>query len=219
MIVGLHREGTRILWSLLIALIAFNLTAIWFLAPSSYLIAIFFVISLVLFFLVAQFFRVPKRSFVSNENQIICPADGKVVAIEEVDENEYLRTRCRQISVFMSPLNVHIQWYPIDGKVSYSKYHPGKYLVAWHPKSSTENERHTTVVENNRVSILFRQIAGAVARRIISYSEVGQSVKKSDEAGFIKFGSRVDIFIPLEAKVNVQLQQKVKGGVSVLAEY
>ena len=173
---------------------------------------------LIIALLVLQFFRNPKRNTVQNPQQIIAPVDGKVVAIEEVDEPEYFKGKRRQISIFMTPLNVHVTRYPISGVVKYSQYHPGKYLVASHPKSSTENERTTIVVETETVGeILYRQIAGAVARRIVNYAKVGDTAVQGTDAGFIKFGSRVDIFVPLDMKINVTLGEKVKGGEQVIA--
>jgi len=177
------------------------------------------VIFLVLFILVLQFFRNPKRTFIGDNNCIIAPADGKVVVIEEVIENEYFKDKRRQISIFMSPLNVHVTRYPIDGEVMFSKYHPGKYLVAWHPKSSEENERTTIVVKNPSMGeILYRQIAGAVARRIVNYAKVGENVTQGSDAGFIKFGSRIDIFVPLDFKIEVTLNQITKGGETIIAK-
>ncbi|MCP4884107.1 MAG: phosphatidylserine decarboxylase family protein [Flavobacteriales bacterium] len=176
------------------------------------------ILFLVGFVLILQFFRDPKRNTIISDNQIIAPADGKVVVIEEVVEKEYFNYKRRQISIFMSPLNVHVTRYPISGKVKYSKYHPGKYLVAWHPKSSEDNERTTIVVEN-KVSgeILYRQIAGAVARRIVNYAKTNQQVIQGEDAGFIKFGSRIDIFVPLDMKIEVNLNQKTRGGETILA--
>lgn len=176
------------------------------------------ILLLVFFVLVLQFFRDPKRNTVLNDDHIIAPADGKVVVIEDVEENEYFNEKRKQISIFMSPLNVHVTRYPVSGKVAYSKYHPGKYLVAWHPKSSEDNERTTIVVKNQRVGeILYRQIAGAVARRIVNYAKTGQQVIQGEDAGFIKFGSRIDIFVPLDMKIKVELNQKTKGGETILA--
>ena len=170
------------------------------------------------FILVLQFFRDPKRNTIMNDGQVIAPADGKVVVIEEVLEKEYFKDKRRQISIFMSPLNVHVTRYPISGRVKYSKYHPGKYLVAWHPKSSEENERTTIVVENSSSGeILYRQIAGAVARRIVNYAKTDRNVIQGEDAGFIKFGSRIDIFVPLDMKIEVNLNQKTKGGETILA--
>jgi phosphatidylserine decarboxylase len=165
------------------------------------------------------FFRVPKRNFVRKDGVVYSPCDGKVVVIEETTENEFYKDKRIQVSIFMSPLNAHNQVYPISGNVKYTKYHPGKFLVAWHPKSSTDNERSTVVVENDKISILFRQIAGAVARRIVTYSKVEDTVKVADEFGFIKFGSRVDLFFPLGTKINVALEQKVTGGESIITTY
>ena len=178
------------------------------------------IIFLLFFVLILQFFRNPKRTTVEKLHQIIAPVDGKIVVIEEVIEKEIFKDKRRQVSIFMSPLNVHVTRYPISGKVTFSKYHPGKYLVAWHPKSSEENERTTVVVENNVVGpILYRQIAGALARRIVNYAVKDQRVVQGADAGFIKFGSRVDIFLPLDMKVNVSLNGKAKGGETVIAEY
>ena len=176
------------------------------------------ILALVLFLLILQFFRNPKRNTIINNNHIIAPADGKVVVIEEVIEKEYFKGKKRQISIFMSPLNVHVTRYPVGGIVKYSKYHPGRYFVAWHPKSSEENERTTIVIENPGIGeILYRQIAGAVARRIVNYAKVGQNVDQGGDAGFIKFGSRIDIFVPLDMEVEVQLHQKTKGGETIIA--
>lgn len=170
------------------------------------------------FVLVLQFFRDPKRNTSLDDDHVIAPADGKVVVIEEVEEKEYFHGKRRQISIFMSPLNVHVTRYPVSGKVKYSKYHPGKYLVAWHPKSSEENERTTIVVENkNTVEILYRQIAGAVARRIVNYAKTDEQVIQGEDAGFIKFGSRIDIFVPLDMTIEVSLNQKTRGGETIIA--
>ena len=171
----------------------------------------------IFFFLVAQFFRVPKRSINNIEGQITCPSDGKVVVIEKVHEPEYFKDERIQVSIFMSPLNVHVQWTPMAGLVRYAEYHTGKYLVAWHPKSSAENERTTLVVESDRGEVLFRQVAGAVARRIRFYIQPGDMVKSGDEVGFIKFGSRIDVFLPLDAEILVNLDQKVQGRETLLA--
>ena len=177
------------------------------------------VVSLILFVLIVQFFRIPNRLLTTGESQVIAPADGTIVVIEETEEGEYFKERKRQISIFMSPLNVHVNRNPVSGIVRYFKYYPGKYLVAWHPKSSTENERTTVVIESpNGVQVLMRQIAGAVARRIIWYVKEGQPVEQGQEMGFIKFGSRVDVFLPLDAEINVKIGDRTKGGVTVLAE-
>lgn len=174
--------------------------------------------SILMFLLIIQFFRNPKRATVINEASVIAPVDGKVVVIEEVYEKEYFKENRLMISVFMSPINVHVTRHPINGVVKYSKYHPGKYLVAWHPKASEENERTTVVVENiNSVEVLYRQIAGALAKRIVNYAEVGGQVVQGSDSGFIKFGSRVDVYLPLNAEVLVELGQKVKGGITEIA--
>lgn len=176
-------------------------------------------ISIVFLIIILQFFRNPSIKPTLGENLVISPADGKVVVIEEVMETEYFNEKRLQVSVFMSPFNVHVNRNPVGGIVKYFKYHPGKYLVAWHPKSSTENERTTTVIENKQhVQVLFRQIAGALAKRIVWYVKEGQPVQQAGEMGFIKFGSRVDIYLPLDAKVKVELNQVVKGGRTILAE-
>ncbi len=177
------------------------------------------ILSVVVLVLVLQFFRNPKRVTSINEKHIISPVDGKVVIVEEVHEKEYFKDKRVQVSIFMSPLNVHVTRYAICGSVVFSKYHPGKYLVAWHPKSSVLNERTTVVVENKSVGhILYRQIAGAVARRIVNYAKVGDQAVQGADAGFIKFGSRVDLFLPIGMKINVQKNQIVKGGVDCIAE-
>ncbi|MBA4135143.1 MAG: phosphatidylserine decarboxylase family protein [Flavobacterium sp.] len=174
---------------------------------------------LVLFFfvMILQFFRNPNRKINPNKNTILAPVDGKVVVIEEVFEEEYFKDKRLQVSIFMSPINVHVTRYAASGKIKFSKYHPGKYLVAWHPKASTENERTTVVIETEAFGeILYRQIAGALARRIVNYAEEGQEVTQGDDAGFIKFGSRVDIYLPLGTKVDVKLQQKAVGNQTVI---
>lgn len=174
--------------------------------------------SILVLVLVLQFFRNPKRETLVNENHIISPVDGKVVVIEEVFEKEYFKDKRLQVSIFMSPINVHVTRYAISGKVVFSKYHPGKYLVAWHPKSSELNERTTVVLENNTVGkILYRQIAGAVARRIVNYAKIGDKAIQGADAGFIKFGSRVDLFLPVGTKLNVAIEQVIKGGVDKIA--
>jgi phosphatidylserine decarboxylase len=178
-------------------------------------------LALVVFCLIIWFFRMPTRTPIIDDNKIIAPSDGKVVIIEKVFEPEYFKEERIQVSIFMSPLNVHAQWFPINGKVNYYKYHPGKYLVAWHPKSSTLNERTTLVLENKKgEEILVRQVAGAVARRIVSYAtKPGIKAEQGEEFGFIKFGSRIDLYLPLNAKVITELEQKVEGSISVIAEF
>ncbi len=216
----IHKEGHRMLIALFVILTLLNLS-VYFIFPEKTTLRFWIGgFGLLLFLSILQFFRSPARTYVLNDNQIIAPADGKVVVIEEVVESEYFKDKRRQISVFMSPINVHINRNPISGTVKYFKYHPGKYLVAWHPKASLENERTTVVLENNKnQGILMRQIAGALAKRIVWYVKVSDSVAQTDEFGFIKFGSRVDVFVPLDAKIKVQLGQKTKGGQTVLAEF
>jgi phosphatidylserine decarboxylase len=174
--------------------------------------------TLLLLIIILQFFRNPKRNFIRNENQILSPVDGKVVVIEEVFEAEYFKDKRIQVSIFMSPINVHVTRYALSGIVKFSKYHPGKFLVAWHPKASEENERTTVVIENATFgAILYRQIAGALARRIVNYAEEGMQVVQGEDAGFIKFGSRVDLFFPLGTVINVELNQKAIGGKTSIA--
>tara|TARA_R110002051_G_scaffold76952_1_gene140367 strand:- start:2223 stop:2891 length:669 start_codon:yes stop_codon:yes gene_type:complete len=174
--------------------------------------------ALVLLILILQFFRNPKRKIAKDFNDILAPVDGKVVVIEEVEENEYFKGKRIQVSIFMSPINVHVTRYPASGAVVYSKYHPGKYLVAWHPKASEENERTTIVIKTPKFGeILYRQIAGALAKRIVNYAEVGNSVHQGEDAGFIKFGSRVDLFLPLDCAITVKLNQKVVGAKTCIA--
>ncbi len=218
MIKGFHKEGRTFLFFASLISLALIYSARSLLGTGFFFWFIVLVI-LVFLYLFFQFFRVPLRTQNLDESTILCPCDGKVVVIEEVEETEYLNARCRQISIFMSPLNVHINWYPVKGIVRYFKYHPGKFLVAWHPKSSTENERTTVILEQEKGKILVRQIAGAVARRIRCYAIPGTKVEQGAELGFIKFGSRVDVFIPLEAKVEVKIDDVVKGGVSSLARW
>ena len=177
------------------------------------------IVCLILLILILQFFRNPRRKTEVNSDHIIAPVDGKVVVIEEVEEPEYFQDKRLQVSIFMSPINVHVTRYALSGIVKYSKYHPGKYLVAWHPKASTENERTTIVVENKTFGgILYRQIAGALAKRIVNYATEGEEVEQGTDAGFIKFGSRVDVYLPLGTKVNVKIGDTVKGGVQVIAQ-
>jgi phosphatidylserine decarboxylase len=213
-----HKEGYKIIsitFIIAIAaiLLADNFIDINWLTKTIQVIVLGFVI------IVLQFFRNPKRDTILNDHQIIAPVDGKVVVIEEVEEPEYFKDKRLQVSIFMSPINVHVTRYGLSGIVKYSKYHPGKYLVAWHPKSSTENERTTVVIENKTVGeILYRQIAGALAKRIVNYANEGDKVVQGSDAGFIKFGSRVDLYLPIGTKLNVKLGDKVKGGVQIVAE-
>ncbi len=215
----LHREGKATIMLTLIFLFVLNGAIGYFCADIVWLQNIFIGLSIIFLIIILQFFRNPSIKPTLGENLVIVPADGKVVVIEEVMETEYFNEKRMQVSVFMSPFNVHVNRNPVGGIVKYFKYHPGKYLVAWHPKSSTENERTTTVIENsNKVQILFRQIAGALAKRIVWYVKEGQQVQQAGEMGFIKFGSRVDIYLPLNAKIKVELNQVVKGGRTILAE-
>jgi phosphatidylserine decarboxylase len=212
-----HKEGQKIIFVTL--LVVGSLFLIIDLIEIPWLVKILQIGLLIFFILILQFFRNPKRYTQHNDDHVISPVDGKVVVIEEVEEPEYFKDKRLQVSVFMSPINVHVTRYPIGGKVLFSKYHPGKYLVAWHPKSSEENERTTVVVENATFGkVLYRQIAGALARRIVNYAKKDQNVVQGSDAGFIKFGSRVDLFLPLNTKLRVKLNQKVKGGESIIAE-
>lgn len=216
----IHREGRTLLFGLLVVLFALNGAISYFFAEASVLQNVIIGVSMIIYVLILQFFRIPVFEVQKDTKKVLAPADGKVVVIEETEETEYLKSRRKQISIFMSPVNVHVNRMPVAGTVSYFKYHPGKYLVAWHPKSSTENERTTVVAKmNNGTEILFRQIAGALARRIKWYVKEGQKLDQGDEFGFIKFGSRVDIFLPLNAKVNVQIGQVTRGGKTVIAEF
>jgi len=217
----LHREGTRYIIIATIVWASVFYFTYRYLAPDPVLFWVFLGVNIIMFLLwfwIIWFFRMPKRTFSAGEQLVVAPCDGKVVVIEEVHEGEYFNDKRLQLSIFMSPLNVHVNRSPIDGIIKYVKYHPGKYLVAWHPKSSTDNERTTVVFENSRGALLLRQIAGALARRIKYYVKEGQEVKQNDEFGFIRFGSRVDVFLPLGTAVDVKLGQPVKGGVTVLAK-
>lgn len=214
----IHKEGFVTIFLTLIFIVIINfvtdryVSAVW-------LRNIALVLSLALLIVVLQFFRNPSRKIITNPDFIIAPADGKIVVIENVIENEYLKTECTQVSIFMSPFNVHVNRNPVSGVVKYFKYHPGKYLVAWHPKSSELNERTTTVIETSKGDkILFRQIAGALARRICWYVKENQNVKQGEEMGFIKFGSRVDVFLPKSYNINVKLNEKTTGGKTIIAK-
>lgn len=210
-----HKEGLNIILSTFVITVILMITLDYLEVKNALPIKIFLIIMLGL---VLQFFRNPKITVNKNENHILSAVDGKVVIIKEVFEPEFFKEKKLQVSIFMSPLNVHVTRYPISGDIIFSKYHPGAYLVAWHPKSSTKNER-TTIVLKNKVfgKILYRQIAGALARRIVNYAKVGDLAEQGKDAGFIKFGSRVDLFLPIGTKVNVKLNQKVKGGITVIA--
>ena len=215
----IHKEGYTTIAITLLFIFVLNAFIDYRYADITWLRWLIYIVSFALFLTVLQFFRNPRRAFTSDDKVMICPADGKVVVIEETEEGEYFQDRRLQVSIFMSPINVHINRNPISGVVKFFKYHPGKYLAAWNPKSSTENERTTVVVEHSSgIPVLYRQIAGALARRIVWYVKEGDVVEQGKEFGFIKFGSRVDIFLPLGTKVNVELNQMVKGGITVLGE-
>lgn len=213
-----HKEGYKIIFITFVFVVASYLL-IDSLIDESWLRTFIMIVLLVFLILILQFFRNPKRHTSLNDNQVLSPVDGKVVVIEEVFEKEYFKDKRLQVSVFMSPINVHVTRFPIGGHVVFSKYHPGKYLVAWHPKASEENERTTVVVENKTYGkVLYRQIAGALAKRIVNYAKVDNKAMQGEDSGFIKFGSRVDLFLPLDTKIKVYLNQKVRGGESVIAE-
>lgn len=213
-----HKEGHKIIVGTFIFVVASFLLVDSFVHLNWLKFSLWFILFCILV-LILQFFRNPKRKTIYNDKHVVSPVDGKVVVIEEVFENEYFKDKRIQVSVFMSPLNVHVTRFPIGGNVIFSKYHPGKYLVAWHPKSSEENERTTVVVENQTFGkVLYRQIAGALARRIVNYAKVKDVAKQGDDSGFIKFGSRVDLFLPLDTSIKVELNQKVRGGESIIAE-
>ena len=210
-----HKEGFGIIISSFVIVSLLIISVDYFEIKFALTIKIFLILVLVL---ILQFFRNPKININSNENNILSPVDGKIVIIEEVYEPEYFKEKRLQVSVFMSPINVHVTRYPMSGNIIFSKYHPGAYLVAWHPKSSTKNERTTIVLENDSFGkVLYRQIAGALARRIVNYAEVGNLAEQGKDAGFIKFGSRVDLFLPSDTKLNVKLNQVVKGGITIIA--
>ncbi|MCY7311258.1 MAG: phosphatidylserine decarboxylase family protein [Chitinophagaceae bacterium] len=216
----IHKEGYKTIAISTILFGVINVLSFYFLSSAVPLISwIIFIGTLGLLLFLISFFRIPKRTHTIEENAIVAPADGKVVVIEEVQADEYFTDRRIQVSIFMSPLNVHVNRNPVTGEVVYSQYHKGKYLVAWHPKSSTENERHSVVYRKDGKEILVKQIAGAVAKRICNYLQPGQQVKQTDEMGFIKFGSRVDLLLPLDAKINVKIGDKPQGGVTVIATW
>ena len=215
----IHREGYTILFILLIILFGLNWLVFSYYPGSPLVQNSAILVSVIFFLLILQFFRNPIFQITQNTKHVLAPADGKVVVIEETEETEYFRERRKQVSIFMSPVNVHVNRAPVGGIISFFKYHPGKYLVAWHPKSSTENERTTVAVKMpDGVEVLFRQIAGALARRIKWYVKEGQPIEQGQEFGFIKFGSRVDIFLPLNAKVTVQVGDVTRGGRTIIAE-
>jgi phosphatidylserine decarboxylase len=215
----IHKEGRTLLFVLLVVFFAINWAVMYYVPESRVIQNIVLGASIIFYLIILQFFRNPIFTVTKNEKAVLAPADGKVVVIEETEETEYLKSRRKQISIFMSPINVHVNRMPVGGSVSYFKYHPGKYLVAWHPKSSTENERTTVVAKmKNGTEILFRQIAGALARRIKWYVKEGDSLEQGQEFGFIKFGSRVDIFLPLDAVVKCKIGDVTEGGRTVIAE-
>ncbi len=216
----IHKEGYLTIFISVILLFGILYFLSFYLKVNSLAFNIIYFILVIFYFFIVRFFRVPIFSIEKNANNILSPANGKIVVIEQIEEKEFLNTQCTQISIFMSPNDVHLNRYPISGVIKYFKYHKGKYYVAWHPKSSTLNERTTVVIENeNNVQIMVRQIAGFVARRIKCYAEINKKVEQGDELGFIKFGSRVDIFIPLNCKINVKLNQKVIGGKTIIATF
>jgi phosphatidylserine decarboxylase len=221
----IHKEGRGLILATTAIAVFFNVIVASvpsYFSPTVYSIlsTSVLVASIIVLLLVLQFFRLPSIEVIKNEKQVLAPADGKVVVIEETEEPEHLKSKRKQVSIFMSPVNVHVNRMPVAGTITYAKYHPGKYLVAWHPKSSTENERTTIAVKmKNGTEILFRQIAGALARRIKWYVKEGQPIEQGDEFGFIKFGSRVDIFLPLNARVTVKIGDVTRGGKTVIAEF
>tara|TARA_E500000331_G_scaffold56060_2_gene49975 strand:- start:136 stop:786 length:651 start_codon:yes stop_codon:yes gene_type:complete len=213
-----HKEGHTIILIFLFVVIS-DILLLEYIFKDGIVKIILQSISILVLILILQFFRNPTRNTILNDNHIISPVDGKVVNIEKVFEKEYFKDDRVLISIFMSPLNVHVTRYPISGKINYSKYHPGDYLVAWHPKSSEKNERTTIVAENDVFGeILYRQIAGALARRIVNYAEVGKEIVQGKDAGFIKFGSRVDLYLPINSKINVKLNQRLRGGEDIISE-
>ncbi len=216
----IHREGIQTIVFTAILFGVINIASFFFLSYNyPWLSWSIFLVTIALWLFVISFFRIPKRQLVLGEDTVVCPADGKVVVIEEAYDDEYFKEKRLQVSIFMSPANVHQNRNPVSGEVVYNQYHRGKYLVAWHPKSSTENERHSVVIKNQNAEVLVKQIAGAVARRIVNYLKVGQRVEQGAEMGFIKFGSRVDVLLPLGTKVEVQLNQNVTAGITVLARF
>ena len=216
----IHKEGTKSIALSVILFSVINLISFYFLSEKAPIISwLIFIFTLGLLVFMISFFRIPKRELTTRADAVVAPADDKVVVIEEVQADEFFNDRRIQVSIFMSPLNVHVNRNPVGGEVVYSEYHKGKYLVAWHPKSSTENERHTVVYRSGNREILIKQIAGALAKRIVNYLKAGQKVEQSQEMGFIKFGSRVDILLPLDAKIHVKMGEIARGGVTVVATY
>ena len=215
---NIHKEGYKTIALCALVFGVINIIFFYFFSASLPIVSwIVFGASFILLLFIVSFFRSPKRNCTIAHHQVICPADGKVVVIEEMTDTEYFKEKRLQVSIFMSPANVHINRIPMSGEVMYSQYHKGKYLVAWSPKSSTENERHSVVIKSDSVEILVKQIAGAIAKRIVNYLKIGEQVSQGNEMGFIKFGSRVDVLLPVGTELNVKLNQKVKGGITVLA--
>lgn len=214
----IHKEGYKSIAIALLVFGAINILFFFFFKDQMPFISwVVFGLTFVILLFIISFFRSPKRNFTIAHHQVICPADGKVVVIEEMVDEEYFKDKRLQVSIFMSPANVHVNRIPMSGEVIYSQYHKGKYLVAWNPKSSTENERHSVVIQNDSATILVKQIAGALAKRIVNYLHVGQKVEQGTDMGFIKFGSRVDVLLPVGTTLNVSLNQMVKGGITTLA--
>jgi phosphatidylserine decarboxylase len=216
----IHKEGYKtIAWTAILFGVVNIFSFYFFSFHLSWLSWLIFIASLFLLLFIISFFRIPQRDYTIDAGSIIAPADGKVVAIEEIEADEYFTDRRLQLSIFMSPLNVHVNRNPVSGEIAYSQYHKGKYLVAWHPKSSTENERHTIVYRLNEKEILIKQIAGALAKRIVNFLQVGEKVEQTAEMGFIKFGSRVDVIMPLDVKLNVKIGDVAKGGITIIARW
>lgn len=214
----IHREGNKTIAICTLIFGAINVALFYFFSASlMWLCTVVFILTLALLLFIVSFFRIPNRTLTKGDNLVVAPADGKVVVIEETVDDEYFKTKRLQVSIFMSPANVHVNRNPLSGDVVYNQYHKGKFLVAWDPKSSTDNERHSVVIRKGDTEVLVKQIAGALAKRIVNYLKIGQKVNQTDEMGFIKFGSRVDLLLPVGTKVNVQLNEKVKGGVTIIA--
>jgi phosphatidylserine decarboxylase len=216
----IHKEGLATILITIVVVAAINLITLFFISARYPVVGwIVMIATAILLVFILSFFRIPKRTHAEGDELIVAPCDGTVVVIEEVQPDEYFQDKRLQLSIFMSPLNVHVNRNPVSGEVVYSKYHPGKYLVAWHPKSSTDNERHSVVYRKGNKEMLVKQIAGALAKRIVNYLKPGDTVVQGEEMGFIKFGSRVDLVLPLDAKLEVKINQKVKGGVTVLGKW
>lgn len=215
----IHKAGYKLLLKILIIGILINLAAYYFI-NNSIIVHTVLIVSIVIYLLIVNFFRFPNRVIIQDDNTVLAPADGKIVVIEETEEPEYFKDRRLQVSIFMNIFNVHINWFPVNGVIKYFKYHKGNFAAAYLPKSSTENERTTIVIEcNNGKTVLMRQIAGAMAKRIVSYAPVGGKARQDQHAGFIKFGSRVDLFLPLDTKIDVKLGQKTTGSQTVIGTF